>query len=288
MGVKHALRVAAVSLSLLAPAVAGAHDIWLFPERFALSKGETLIVRQLLGTELDAEVLRGEAGEDLPLLRRMTPRFELITPDGSVDLLAELPDIRTRPVVRPVLERRLEFDGLALVVMTHDFIYHQLSGAEFQQYIQHEEFRIRDVRDPNGVMPNQLERYARVLKTLVRVGDGADSDLHKRVLGLTLEILLPRNPYLLDPGDELEVRVLFEGEPLADQLVRAYNSDGTQSVSKSSARTDAAGIARFTLDRAGFWLLRLVYLRPCADQSDAGCAVVDWESHWASFSFELD
>ena len=85
---KTVLQIITLALSLLSVSVAYSHDIWLLPERFNLSKGDTLTVRQLAGTELDTAL-------ELPFLTGMTPRFELITPNGSVDLLTELRDART-------------------------------------------------------------------------------------------------------------------------------------------------------------------------------------------------
>ena len=51
----------------------------------------------------------------------------------------------------------------------------------------------------------------------------------------------------------------------------------------SEAHTDARGIARFKLEAEGLWLIRLVHLLPCQE-----CPDVDWESYWASYTFELD
>ena len=263
------------TLALLLVTVAYPHDIWLSPDWFILSKGDTLIVRQLAGSEFEIEV-------ELELLRRMTPRFELITPNGSVDLLSELPDFKTRPVVKPVLKRKLDFEGLALITMGHAFIHTEFSIEKFLEYLEHEEFKMEKFQDRIGRKPTQTERYARTLKCLVQVGDVAEGDLHKKVVGQKLEILLLQNPYRLDAGDDLEVQVLFDGKPLRDQLVRAFNGDGMRLVSKSKARTNARGIARFNLGKEGFWLIRLVYLMPCPDPD------VDWESYWTSYSFELD
>ena len=65
-----------------------------------------------------------------------------------------------------------------------------------------------------------------------------------------------------------------------------HNSDGTRPVSEAKARTDARGIARFKLDRKGAWLVRLVHLLACPDPAD--CDDADWQSYWASYTFELD
>ena len=220
--------------------VAYAHDIWLFPERFTLSQGDTLTVRQLAGSELDPEL-------ELELLRDITPRFELMTPDGSIDLLSELPDTSTRPVLKPVLKRKLDFDGLALLTMEHDFFHTALSTEKFLQYLKEEEFKLEKFQDQIESRPQQRERFARTLKCLVQVGKNTEEELYKRVLGQKAEIVLLQNPYRLDPGDDLEVQVLFNGKPLPDQLVMALNGDGRQSVSRSKARTSADGIARLPL-----------------------------------------
>lgn len=264
-----------LTLLILLINVAYSHDIWLLPNRFVLSNGDTLTVRQLAGSELETEV-------ELELLRRMTPRFEFITSSGLVDLLSELPDFKSQPVVKPVLERKLDFDGLALLTMDHAFIHHEFSREEFSEYLEHEEFKLEKFQNHIGSKPRQTERYARTIKCLVQVGDIVDGDLHKQVVGQKLEILLLQNPYLLDPGDELEVQVLFDGEPLRGQLVTAFNGNGKRLISTSKARTDEQGIARFKLDREGFWLIRLVHLFPSSDPD------VDWESYWTSYSFQLD
>ncbi len=267
-------------LSLSLAGLALAHDVWLAPERFVLMKGDTLVVRQLAGSELDTE-------HDLALLRTLTRRFELITPDGSIDLLAGLPDIRTQPEIKPVLKRRLEFAGLGLVVMEHAFIWEEFSREQFLDNLGHEGF------DPAAFVPymgdrdSQSERYARTLKSLVQVGEVPDGDLHRRVVGQKLEILLLQNPYGLDPGDRLEVQVLFEGEPLAGALVKAHSRAGDGAVSTYAARTGADGIATFDLERAGSWLVRLIHMLPCGERADIDCEDVHWESYWSSYTFEV-
>ncbi len=279
-------------LPLVQQRSAFAHDIWLHAERYRLEKGDTLIVSQLLGAELETDLLRPETTQELPVLRDMTPRFALITAQGSVNLLAELPDMRTQPVVQPVLERKVDFDGLALVTMEHAIIYTEFTSKEFLEYLDHEEFDREKFEEHMGSTPFQTEGYQRTLKCLVRVGEATGrataTEVYKQVLGQTIEILLLQNPYRLDPGDDLEVRVLFDGEPLPGRLVNAYNSDGSGSVFKHRARTNADGIARFNLERAGRWLLRLVHLVPCSGRSEVDCEDAAWESYWTAYSFELD
>ena len=278
---KSGVRVIAVALFLLPVHVVYPHDIWLLPEQFILSKGDVIIVHQLAGSELEVEL-------ELPVLRTMTPGFSLITSGGSVDLLSELPDIRTQPEVKPVLQRKVDIEGLALVTMEHAITYTELDNDVFFEYLQHEGLDREEYREHMGSRPVQSEAYARNLKVLVQVGKTTGTELHKQVLGQKIEILLLQNPYRLDPGDDLDVQVLFDGEPLRGQLVKAYNSDGKGPVSKHQTRTNADGIARFKLDRSGLWLIRLVHLFPCSGRSRVDCEDADWESYWSSYSFELD
>jgi len=103
------------------------------------------------------------------------------------------------------------------------------------------------------------------------------------VLGENIEILPLQNPYTLPFGDNLDVLILFDGEPLPDKLVWAYSSNEKKGVSLYKTHTNAWGIARFKLDRKGPWLIRLVHMVPCHRWDD-----VDWESYWGTFSFKVD
>ncbi len=278
---KSGVRVITIALFLLPVDVVYPHDVWLLPEQFILSKGDVMIVHQLAGSELDVEV-------ELPVLRRMTPGFSLITSGGSVDLLSELPDIRIQPEVKPVLQRQVDSDGLVLLTMEHAFFHTEFPNEKFSEYLEHEGVETKTFHDQIERRSSQRERYARTLKSLIRVGETAEGDLYKQVIGQKLEILLLQNPYLMDPGDKLQVQILFEGKTLPDKLVTAFNGDGTQLVSTSKVHTNSEGIAEFTLDRAGFWLIRLVHLLPCSERYEGDCSDVDWESYWTSYSFQLD
>lgn len=283
-------RVPAILLLAALPTAAGAHDIWLDVDAFVLEAGEELVVRQVVGEELGHV---SSASEELPVLRDMTPRFELITEQGTVDLLAELPDIREQPEVKPVLRRRIDSSGLVLVAMDHAVIYTAHTDEEFFAYLEHEGL------DPAGFLPHlveddfQEEGYLRTLKALVRVEGKSgspvkESGLHSRAIGQPIELLLLENPYALEAGDELTVQALLNGRPLAGVALKALRSDGVNPVSSQTRETNDQGLASFELDRAGRWLLRMVYLAPCSGGSHVDCADADWESYWTAFSFALD
>ena len=257
-----------------------AHDIWLAPEHYNLAKGDTLVVHQWAGSELDTEL-------ELALLRDLTPRFELITPHGTINLLKDLPDGE----VKPVLKRVLDVEGTALLTMEHDFFLTALTNETFSEYLTHEEFEgpvLTAYRAHMGQRAKQRERFSRAFKCLIQTGDTAHGDAYKQVLGQTIEIILHQNPYQLAPGDTLDATVRFEHKPLPNTLVKAFSKDETGTIAESKARTNEAGVARFTLDKPGTWLLRLVQLRPCQERAAGECEGIDWESYWTSYTFQLD
>ena len=277
------------ALCLLMATSAVAHDMWLLPDEFTVSKGEELTVRQLLGEELTSDVLLGKGAQEIDLLRRITARFEITTPAGTVDLLADLPPEKSQPVIRPVLDYMLDFDGLAMVAMDHSFIYIEHSNDVFRHYLEHEGLEVGRMESHLGDRATQSERYARFFKTLIQSGDRRTGTLYERTVGQDLEIVLGNNPYVLNPGDMLDVQILFKGSPLGDAQVSAYNSDGSTTLRTLTAHTDANGNAQFELVRPGTWLIRLVHLLPCVDGDRVRrCKSSDWESYWATFTFELD
>ncbi|MEO1978888.1 MAG: hypothetical protein ABGZ24_00045, partial [Fuerstiella sp.] len=60
-----------------------------------------------------------------------------------------------------------------------------------------------------------------------------------------------------------------------------YNrhSDDTKT---QEARTGEDGQVKFTLDRSGLWLIRLVHMQRCNGVPD-----IEWESFWAAYSFQM-
>lgn len=285
-----ALALATAALMAVQTVPAHAHDIWLQADRFVVSEGDTLVVRQWVGAELEAHASSSEETTELPLLLDMTTRFELITGEGSVDLLGEARGGRAGQTGTPVLSRRVDSPGPALVVMDHDVLYTAHTDSEFLHYLEHESLDPAAYRPQMGTDGLQDEGYVRTLKALVQVGGeaaGGPSGLHDRATGQALELVLLEDPYSLDPGAELSVRLLLHGEPLVGTPVKALSAVGG-SVTARAARTDAEGTATFVLDRPGLWLVRAVHLARCSEQSSVDCSDTEWESYWTAFAFELD
>jgi uncharacterized GH25 family protein len=155
-----------------------------------------------------------------------------------------------------------------------------LPAEQFERYLADEGLeRIVEARRARGEsgLPGR-EIFSRCAKSLLEAGIGAEDN--DRQLGLRLELIAEDNPYLRHPGDELSFRLLYEGDPLPDALVVALNGDEPDT--RVTARSDSHGRAVFRLERAGPWLVRAVHMVPAPPD-----AAADWESLWASVTFEI-
>ena len=125
------------------------------------------------------------------------------------------------------------------------------------------------------------ELYSRCAKSLLEIGRDGPRDAWQINLGYTLELLPQLDPYRLEPGQTLPVRLDYRGEPIADILVVAFRSDAPEQ--RIERRTDAAGLVELPLDGPGTWLVKAVHIiRTRPDHPRA-----EWESFWASLTFEL-
>jgi uncharacterized GH25 family protein len=209
----------------------------------------------------------------------MTLKFELITDSSSFNLVDEIKDKSI-----PVLVKKINFEGLALLSMERDYAYIELKPEEFSEYLKHEGLedvqKLREKLPPRKV---ERERYRRFIKSLIMIGDKPVGNVYGKILGQKLEIILLDNPFKTKPGDEITAQVLFDGKPLADKTITAYNLEPeSKKINEYKAKTDKNGRVKFKIENPGLWLIRLVHLLKCN-----GCENADWESFWASYSFEI-
>lgn len=243
----------AFTLTLLA-CRAAAHDFWIEPSSFRPAVGDRITVALRVGVKL-----RGDAVPRMPSL------IERFTFDGS-----PLPGMTGRDPA-----------GIAMVAKEGvQWIGYQSTASEltqdaqkFAQYLAEEGLERFVPRRENR------ERFYRCAKALVAAG-GQTSGTFDAPLGLTLELVPRKNPYAMRAGDELPVALLLRGKPVAGVLVVAINRDDPETPVR--AHTDAKGRTTLRLGRGGFWLIKAVHME--AAPPNAG---VDWESWWASVTFDL-
>ena len=133
-----------------------------------------------------------------------------------------------------------------------------LDPEEFEAYLREEgleriieERSRRNEREARG-----RELFARCVKSLLRTPGSGEETGFDRVLGFPAELVPDTNPYRLEAGDDLSVRVLSKGQPLVGALVTAYpHAEPSETVQQ---RSDANGRVKLRLGRAGPWLVKSV------------------------------
>ena len=125
---------------------------------------------------------------------------------------------------------------------------------------------------PKVVTNRGRELSSQYAKALVRSGNGDDT--YTKPLGFALELIAEVDPYSLKVGDRLPLRLLWKSKP-ASGVIISTDSDAI-------GRTDSEGRVYVTLTASGTWRLHAVARERCSDEQKA-----DWESYWASLTFEI-
>jgi uncharacterized GH25 family protein len=243
---------------------AAAHDFWIEPSTFHPAVGDRVTVALRVGQKL--------AGDPLPNIPPLIDRFVIRSFSGE----------------RPVVGRAgADPAGIAFIAEggLHWIGYQSnpypvaLEAPKFEDYLRDEGLeRIVDARKKKGqsAAPGR-ERFYRCAKALLETPGVKAFDTP---LGFTLELVPLANPYALKRARDLPLLLTFHGKPIANVMVVAMSKDDPANALR--ARTDAKGQVKLRLPHAGFWLIKAVHME--AAPADAG---VDWESWWASITFEL-
>jgi len=253
----------AIFVALLAVR-ASAHDFWIEPSTFHPAVGDRVTVALRVGQKL--------AGDPLPNIPPLIDRFVVRSSAGERPVVG-------RPGADPAGIAFIGEGGQHWIGYQSNAYPVALEGPKFEEYLRDEGLqRIIDARKKNGqsAAPGR-ERFYRCAKALLDTPGAAVFDVP---LGFTLELVPRTNPYAMKRSRDLPLALTFRGKPIANILVVARSKDDPAKAVR--ARTDAKGRVTLPLAHAGFWLIKAVHME--AAPADAG---VDWESWWASITFEL-
>ena len=256
----------AAALLLATRGAPRAHDFWIEPSQFQPAPGTSVGLRLRVGEHF--------RGDPVPLDPARVTTFVVATASGTEP-------IGGRRGAEPAGVALVEKPGIAVVGYRSLPQHVELAAPDFERYLAMEglEGVIRARAEHGASDAPGREIFSRSVKTLLAVGGDRPTTGHDRVLDLTLELIPERSPYALRVGDELPVVLRYEGKPLAGALVMALHASGE---TLAQIRSDASGRVRVPLSRSGAWLVKAVHMVPAAAGTDA-----DWESIWASLTFEL-
>lgn len=248
------------------------HDFFLYPTRFTAKPGDKVKI-----TIHVHELFPGEAVKWNP---QRVQRFEHRFGQTMSDAKNIKPETDSSGVTF-----KLDQAGLHSFALDWAERFIDIKPDLFSKYLASEGLdHVLKLRKERGEeAKNGRERYSRFVKALIKAGEGNSEALDK-VVGQTIELVALDNPYAKKVGDSIRVQLLFRGKPLANHQISstyAGASDRPDTYAQS-ARTDENGVATVRLTHSGPWLVRTVHMLPLPDSKDA-----DWESWWASITFEV-
>ena len=262
-------RLAVLSVTMIASVLSGAtllaHDLWIEPTTFSPAPGEIVGVKLRVGEDL--------LGDPVPRDTALINQFIVEDAEGRKPVVG-------RDGGDPAGFVRAAAPGMLIVGYRSNPARVELSAQKFTQYLKEEGLdAVAAQRARLGQTGAVREMFSRCAKSLMLSGP-ANRTHGDRSLGFTLELVAERNPFTMAAGQELPVRLTYEGRALAGALIVAINrADPSEKV---SARSDGDGRVRLRLPRAGLWLIKTVHMVEAPAGSNA-----DWVSYWASLTFEL-
>lgn len=243
-----------------------AHDFWIEPSTFRPDVGATVGIALRVG--------EGFRGDPVPRMPGRIQRFVLASPSGE----SPVDGVEGQD---PAGVARISEPGIQVVGYRSNTSRVDLEAAKFEQYLKEEGLEAivaERARRGESAKPSR-EIYSRCAKSLLATGGGGRTG-YDRELGFTLELVPEKNPYASPAGAPFPLRLTYRGEPLAGTLVVALNRGAPGK--PLSARTDGEGRVSFALGKPGAWLVKAVHMAPAPAESGA-----DWESLWASLTFEV-
>jgi len=254
----------AIAVCLVA-ASAAAHDFWLVPDVFAVQASGEIVVK-------------GQTSSAFPTT------LSAVTPDRVTDarVIGPADDERIGALSTHdnslVLRHRPKTPGQKVVAVAVGWRHIKETAESFRKYLVAEGAEDALARyDHSGQLPKSdvIRRYAKYGKTVVEVGDGGRA--FDRVAGHPLEFIP-----LADPAgaDQLQMRLMFQGKPLAGARVHAGIAprDG-KPATDVTLMTSNDGIISAPAG-AGLWNVRTIHVVPAPPGADA-----QWDVHWATFVY---
>jgi uncharacterized GH25 family protein len=182
-----------------------------------------------------------------------------------------------------------------------------MKAADFNHYLEHD--GVSDMlewrKNNNSMEQDAIEEYSKHVKAIFQVGNKTTDD-YKTVLGYPIEFIPMENPYETHAGHDMNIQLLWQGKPLANQLVytgvqthehdHTHESAGShthehdtnvthdhehQHDNTSGLRTDENGVVSINLPEEGIYYVRTIHL---ANSDREG---LTHESNWATLTFEI-
>jgi uncharacterized GH25 family protein len=249
-------------LILSAAGSASAHYTFIMPEKFRVTAGESVTIG----------FHSADAFPESSSIAKRLKDASLHSARGSVGLGLHEDGKRMAGVIT------VPASGHVIATVVNDSAVESMKAESFTKYLKEEGLtHIVDSRTERGETDKAArERYTMFAKTIF-LSDSPDEG-YKYVVGLPIEIVPEKDPYLLKPGEALPVRVLFRDAAARNLEVMAASAGATKS--SSIGKTDSNGKISIPVT-SGKWRLHTIAMERSSNPD------ADWESFWATLTFEV-
>jgi uncharacterized GH25 family protein len=243
------------------------HEFWIQPQRFHFKRGETVNLRFRVGENFDGENWNGS--------KSGVKEIKLFYNGMHDELLNLLSDSTTGDS----LSMQFYDEGTVMVAYHSNNKYITLEPEKFLSYLKEDGLNNAiDFREKyNETDSVGKEFYQRNVKSLLQIGTKKDSTFKKHT-GLPLDIIPLRHPYLLKKGQSLPVKVLFEEEPLVNQLVKLWHKKSGK-VTMVDYTTNKNGVIYVPVSLIGQYMVSTVKMSRIETDS------AQWQSYWGSLTW---
>lgn len=241
-----------------------AHYTFIMPDKFRITPGDTV--------KIGFHAADGFP-ESTQAAKRLTDEF--------IHVSGKLTAIRsTEEEKRLAGSVRVAGDGHVIAAAINAATVGTMSARSFTRYLEEENLHhIVEARNAGGEAEKPArERYTMYAKSILLAG--APDENYKQAIGHTIEIVPERDPYALKAGESLPVRVLLRGKPAGSLEVMAASTGSFGPKSRSIGKTGPDGRILVPVT-VGAWRLHTIHMERATDPD------ADWESFWATLTFEV-
>jgi len=249
-----------------------AHEFWIQPSRTRVNVGERISVYTMVGEDFSGENWKGKG------LRVVT--YNHFNKDNTRDLLLA---IEPGEAIVDLPDFIPSDEGTHMLVLATNNAFMETQPKEFEAYLMEdglmEAFEYRNAN--NEKFKPGRERYRRCAKLLLQAGQEYDHT-YKKKAGLELEIIPESNPYDHETEKGIQFKILYEGNPLPDAMVKWWRKEGNI-LEKDFQFTDQRGEVTYSVQKPGLYMISVVHMIRLENDPDA-----DWQSVWSTLVFGND
>lgn len=256
-------------LLLLAGLNATAQEFWMEPDSYTHKPGDSLKVRFMVGDNF--------AGERWNLRQDRVQKATLYRGAKVTEIKGQLKEGKTDHLKMPLKE-----EGGYVFVMQGNNAFMEMDATRFNAYLKEHglDDAINSRKKNNAENSPGKEFYQRNTKLILQVGARRD-EFYKKIAGLPLELIPEQNPVTYKVGDEVSVKVLFEGKPLFGARAFAWNMKDNH-VYSQPIYTLQDGTIKVRLFNNGPWMITIIKMVPSKESG------ADWQSYWGSLVFNVN